>query len=404
MKSPVSQWMLRYSPRRWQTEALDSWRAANRMGIVQVVTGAGKTILAEMCMLDFLESRPTAKTVIVVPTLSLLDQWYVSLHEELNVPQQQIATYSGEGRPERANCINLMVLNTARQAAPQVAVGHHTLLIVDECHRAGTPKNALALSGSHAATLGMSATPQRDYDDGFDAHLKPALGDTIYEYGYNQAIKDGVVTSFDLVNVSIDFLPPERQQYEALNRRIGRAMHMAEGNPRDDPRVQRLLRQRAAIVTSAALRIPTAVHIARQHEHEKVLIFHERIDAARKIHELLTAKGVSAALYHSQLGPAIRRDNLRLFRQGAFDVLVSCRALDEGMNVPETSVAIVASATASSRQRIQRMGRVLRPAAGKTHANIFTIYSSEQEEQRLAREARMLEANSVAWQRLTIDV
>ena len=137
---------------------------------------------------------------------------------------------------------------------------------------------------------------------------------------------------------------------------------------------------------------------------KKILIFHETIEAAQTISELLTAQGMSTTLYHSRLAPAIRRDNLRLYRRGVFDILVSCRALDEGTNIPETSVAIIASSTASTRQRIQRMGRVLRTAHGKDYASIYTIYVTEHEEQRLALEARRLvEAHSVSWQRAGAD-
>ena len=103
-------------------------------------------------------------------------------------------------------------------------------------------------------------------------------------------------------------------------------------------------------------------------------------------------RGHSATIYHSQVGPSVRRDNLRLFRQGVFDVLVDCRALDEGINIPETQVAIIAAATASERQRIQRLGRVLRPAPGKDAALIYTLYAIEAEASRLANEARDLES------------
>ena len=70
--------------------------------------------------------------------------------------------------------------------------------------------------------------------------------------------------------------------------------------------------------------------------------------------------------------------------------MVTCRALDEGINVPETDVAIVASSTGSVRQRIQRLGRVLRPAPGKQRARIYTIYVSKPEEERLIKEAGKL--------------
>ena len=103
-------------------------------------------------------------------------------------------------------------------------------------------------------------------------------------------------------------------------------------------------------------------------------------------------------LYHSQIAPAVRRDNLRLFRRGIFDCLISCRALDEGMNVPETTVAVIASSTASHRQRIQRLGRVLRPARGKEKAVIYTLFATEQERTRLSKEAARLEGVAqVVW-------
>jgi superfamily II DNA or RNA helicase len=74
-----------------------------------------------------------------------------------------------------------------------------------------------------------------------------------------------------------------------------------------------------------------------------------------------------------------------------FDVLVSCKALDEGMNVPEAAVAIIASSTASHRQRIQRLGRVLRPAPGKDHALIYTLFATRQEQKRLMNEEESLD-------------
>ena len=394
-------WSLLYEPRDWQHRALDAWRSNGNSGIVQVVTGGGKTVFAEMCMLEFIAAVPSGLIVIVVPTLTLLDQWFVSLQEELGVAEDDISMYSGESRPTTPRRINLMVLNTAREEAIRIAAQAPAMLIVDECHRAGSNENARALRGQYQATLGMSATPRREYDDGLEVHLVPALGSIVYEYDYNEAAEDGVVASFDLINVAVDFLPHEEEEYRKLSRRVAAALQSADTSGVVDARVKRLLQQRARVSSQAALRIPTAVALALRHHGDRVLLFHEHIEAAETMHGLLERHGVSATVYHSKIGSAVRRDNLRLFRRGVFDALVSCRALDEGTNVPEASVAIIASATASGRQRIQRMGRVLRPAAGKEVARIYTIYATEQEEQRLARESRTLVgARSVSWQRI----
>ena len=401
MTDPTATWSLRHVPREWQRSAFQAWVANNRRGIVEVVTGAGKTVLAELCIFHFIRSNPHGKVVIVVPTTALLDQWYVSLRDELGIQDRQIATYSNEGRPACSARVNIMVLNTAREAAPLVSREAPALLVVDECHRAGSPENARALRDDHAAALGMSATPRRDYDEGLNELLIPALGPIIFEYGYNEAARDGVIAPFNLVNVRIELLPDEEEEYQSLTRRLHRAMRTSEGTLGTDARVKRLLQRRARVVALASVRVPVAVRIASDHRAEKVLVFHEEIGPAERIHELLTQRSLGATIYHSRIAPAIRRDNLRLFRRGAFDMLVSCRALDEGTNIPETSVAVIASSTASTRQRIQRMGRVLRPAPGKSHATIYTVYATDREEKRLAQEAReLVEARSVSWQRI----
>jgi superfamily II DNA or RNA helicase len=86
----------------------------------------------------------------------------------------------------------------------------------------------------------------------------------------------------------------------------------------------------------------------------------------------------------------MRRSNLRLFRKGVFEVLIACRALDEGFNVPEARIALIGAGTSSKRQRIQRMGRVLRSMTGKENAEVITIYATDVEEARLAQESQNL--------------
>jgi superfamily II DNA or RNA helicase len=86
------------------------------------------------------------------------------------------------------------------------------------------------------------------------------------------------------------------------------------------------------------------------------------------------------------------------YRSGKLEVLVTCRALDEGFNVPETEVGIIASSTATRRQRIQRLGRIVRPAKGKSEAVIYTLVATAPEIARLKDEEAALEGvASVAW-------
>ena len=396
-------WALAAEPREWQLQALATWES-NHQGIAAVVTGAGKTILAEMCMLRYRREFPAARFVIVVPTLSLLDQWYVSLREDLHVRDEDIATYSGEGRAREPRLINLVVLNTAREVAPGLAHGEAVMLIVDECHRAASPVNARALSGNYTATLGLSATPERQYDEGFEEFLVPALGPIITRYDYNSALEDGVISRFKLVNVGIELNAVERGAYDKITRKIAPLMKRARDGEEVDDRLKRLLMQRASVAANAKMRIPAALRIVSAHRGARTLVFHERIAAAEEIKAALTSRGVNATIYHSRIGSVTRRDNLRMFRRGLFDVMVSCRALDEGTNVPETTIAVIASSTASVRQRVQRLGRVLRPAPGKDLAVVYTVYATDVEEERLVKEASdLVGAESVTWQRMRLE-
>ena len=362
----------RNCPRAWQIDALERW-TKNRRGIVQVVTGGGKTIFSYLCLEKFFLLYPHGKAIIVVPTLVLLDQWCVDILEATNLQQEDIKCFSGKEHATESGRVNIIVLNSARVMPAILASLSPTILVVDECHRAGSGENCKALFGKHQATLGLSATPERDNDCGLEMRIIPALGPIIYRYGYRNAKDDGIIADFKLVNVEV-------------------------GKPSNDARFVALEEVEKAIVT--ALRIPWAVKLAMEHKNEGVIIFHERVDSVRRIGDLLSQMEQNVVSYHSDMSESHRRDNLRLFRRGIVDMLVTCRALDEGANVPEASVAVIARSTRSTRQRIQRLGRVLRPAPGKSHAVVYTLFVGDEERDRLAREAVGMEGVAdVAWKR-----
>ncbi len=390
---------LKYPPRRWQTAAFEAWQGAGGRGIVEVVTGGGKTVFAELCMSSVYDAVAGVRFLILVPTTSLMDQWYVSIIEEFGLTPDDIGTWSGKSKPKAPPLVNIMVINTARSAAEVVRTCGPTMLIVDECHRAGSDANKKALSGDYIAVLGMSATPEREHDAGFENALRPTLGDIIYRYDLNAASSDGIVSPFDLINVRVDLGPDEAAAYNDLSAKIARLIKR-KSDPEIAERLEILLRRRARVAAMARLRVPVAARLIDSHRGARAMVFHEDVDQATKLLDLLKQRGHSATIYHSRIAAPLRRDNLRLYRKGVFDVLVSCRALDEGINIPETQLAIIASATASVRQRVQRLGRVLRPSKGKSHATIYTLYATETEEKRLAKEyVNLTSAREVTWRK-----
>ncbi|SIN35488.1 DEAD/DEAH box helicase [Micromonospora cremea] len=387
-----SQWPLR----PWQSEALRAWLLAGRRGVVEVATGGGKTRFALACVSAI---GPEIRYVqIIVPTIALADQWHIALEEDLRVDKSDVASLSSRSRATNLRRFNVSVINSARELEPTLWTDGR-FLIVDECHRAGSPDNARALGGTASATLGLSATPHRQYDDYFGQVIEPALGPIIYQYSIQQATLDGVLSPFHLTNVRVRLNEDEQREYDALTRRIGLAYRsdLVSG----EERRPRLLIRRARVANDALVRIPVAVRLLERHRGERSLIFHESIEAAEGIADLLSTRGHSVTLYHSGIGASMRRENLRLFRRGVYDVLVTCKALDEGINIPEVRVAIIAAASASDRQRIQRLGRVLRPAEGKQVAEVYTIYATDAEQERLRAEAEGLAGIAdVDWMRV----
>lgn len=370
--------------REWQKIALNLWVENKFRGIVEVATAGGKTFFATEGIKRWIKEIPNGKILVIVPTTALQDQWYVTLIDELEIKPDQISTW-----PENtslSSLIHIMVVNTARKKAKTVANStDNLLLIADECHRYASPQNANALAIKTSATLGLTATAERDYDDGLDEVLIPNLGNMIYKYSIANARIDGVVAPFEVLNVKIQFTEIEESEYKKLTARLAQAYSQGDEN-----KAIIIARMRASVSRNAAKRIPAAIAITEENKGSRVIIFHEEIEKAEIIKKILNERGHSVGIYHSQLGIDKRRDNLLQFRRGMLEVLVCCRALDEGVDVPESDVAIIAASTASSRQRIQRIGRVIRVHKDKNKAKVYTLYATEREEEFLKGEEQRL--------------
>jgi superfamily II DNA or RNA helicase len=384
--------------RQWQEKAFPLWWAKKR-GIVKVVTGGGKTVFAIHCLTKYLEEQKDNSIFIVVPSIALLDQWYEGLQKTFE--DKDISINGGGEHLENISKITISTIDSVKNIIHKFNASN-TLLIVDECHKIGTEKRGEILTNSWHATLGLSATPERDYDDNFYIIIKKILGDIIFDYDYIDAREDEVIVNFKLLYAYAAMTEDEEEKYKKFTKSIQRRAATIGGNNMNDYPLKMLIFNRARMVKNSKNRIPYGVELLHKHKRDSWIVFTENKKQAKEFNKIINKKGYKSAIYNTDLDNAEREENLINFKSGNLNVLVSCTALDEGFDMPEADGAMILSASSSKRQRIQRMGRVLRITANKDNALIVTVYSSKTEFDKLREESNRykLEGVPVKWQQM----
>tara|TARA_Y200000002_G_scaffold49539_1_gene35566 strand:+ start:92 stop:1261 length:1170 start_codon:yes stop_codon:yes gene_type:complete len=386
--------------REWQENAFPLWWAKKR-GIIKVVTGGGKTVFAIHCLKKYLEEEPKKSILIVVPSIALLDQWYEGI--SLNFKNKDIALNGGGEQITDLSKVCITTIDSLKNIISKVEQ-QSTLLIVDECHKIGTEKRGEMLAGNWHATLGLSATPERDYDDNFYIIIKKILGDIIFDYDYIDAREDEVIVNFKLLYAYAEMTEAENDKYKDFTKKIQRRAATIGGNNMNDYPLKMLIFNRARMVKNSKNRIPSGVKLLQKYKRDSWIVFTENKKQAKEFNKIINKKGYKSAIYNTDLDNAEREENLNNFKSGNLNVLVSCTALDEGFDMPEADGAMILSASSSKRQRIQRMGRVLRITANKENALIVTVYSSKTEFEKLREESNRykLEGVPVKWQQMRL--
>ena len=384
--------------REWQEAAFPLWWERKR-GIVKVVTGGGKTVFAIHCLKKYLEENSNNTIFIVVPSIALLDQWYEGL--QLSFQNNEIALNGGGERLDKLSKITISTIDSVKNIIENFDASK-TLLIVDECHKIGTEKRGETLTNNWHATLGLSATPERDYDDNFYIIIRKILGDIIFDYDYIDAREDEVIVNFKLLYAYAAMTNSEEAEYKKFTKSIQRRAATIGGNNMNDYPLKMLIFNRARMVKNSVNRIPFGIELLQKYKRDSWIVFTENKKQAKEFNTIINKKGYESAIYNTDLDSNEREENLNNFKNGNLNVLVSCTALDEGFDMPEADGAMILSASSSKRQRIQRMGRVLRITANKKNALIVTVYSSKTEYEKLREESNryQLEGVPVKWQQM----
>ncbi len=398
--------LMAYTLYPWQDECIDTWLENRGRGIVRVVTGAGKTILALHAALRLQKTlNENLHIVVVVPKTFLLNQWKNAILSELPIRREEIGLVGGGFQNRHAYKVMLYVVNSARSRLSLPLYRHlmadkPVFLIADECHHYTSAENrkifafldSLPTEKKHNYyCLGLSATPKVE-------PLRNYMGPLIYSYSFSEAIAHKVINRVAIFNVGLRLDPDQAGEYETLSLKIFKAMRtFLRQNPtftrlskaefystlqalanRDDPlakRLANLLLRRRHLINTAYQRIDAAFDlIALLPGTSRILVFTERIDQSELLYERLKEEYPSqTALYHSELTSDENTLALRRYQSGEARILVSCKALDEGLDVPSTDVGIVLSTTGEQRQRIQRLGRILRKSRHKAVASMYYL-------------------------------
>lgn len=389
----------------WQQEAVRAWAEGPRPfhGTLEIFTGGGKTLIAVACVAEAARRDPGLRFAVVVPTEALAHQWRRSLLQHTDLPEHEIGLLGAGGSDVPSDHRALVaVLNTASKRLPQLVAGLEPfMLVVDECHRAGAPSFSRVLSTPAAYRLGLSATPEREeleesgepleYDDQLVGRL---LGPVVYRFSLRDARRIGWLPDYELHHHGLALTPDERGEYEAASRRVDELLDQLRAAGVDRARAQQLQRRqdpvgelarsyvaatsrRKDLLYRAGERNRIAALLVRQLLAEsadrRILLFHERVGEAVQLYRMLTAGGSTPGgaaeplpqmpevrLEHSRLPDRERARALDDFRSGTASVLVSVKSLIEGIDVPDADVGISVASSASVRQRVQSLGRVLR--------------------------------------------
>ncbi len=380
----------------WQVDALNAWRRRGCRGVVEAVTGTGKTMVGVAAALNQIGRR--GQVLVLVPTVELQHQWMAEL--ESRVPDGRRVGRLGAGAHDTlvTSDILVAVVNSAR-AGDVRPIRPGGLLIADECHRYGSAVNQLALDRRFRCRLGLSATYARD-DEGNLSWLDPYFGGTCFRLGYSRAIADGVTARFTVTLVGVAFAPAERARYDELTLRMGRlqarlvdrfgiphdpfeaflrgvmSLADAEGEGSGPARAYRqaMLERRRLLADTPAKDTALASVAPAMMDADRTIVFTQSIAASERASTVLGACGLRAGVMHSLLAPAERRDAIRRFAAGELDVLAAPRVLDEGIDVPVADLAVIGGASRSRRQMIQRMGRVLRKKPDGRRARFAVLF------------------------------
>lgn len=400
-------------PHLYQNEALQAWLAANRWGSVVLPTGAGKTLLALQVM-----AACSVSTLVVVPTVDLLHQWYARLE---NAFRQPIGVWYGQEK--RVEPITVTTYPSA-WAYSDTLGNQFKLLIFDEIHHLPAPSwHEIALMCAAPYRLGLTAT----YPEGrfrpevqpegvegkspspsswtawgvdFDpvALLDELVGPIVYRKRIDDLTGDQLA-EYRTMRVRVDLTSTERAAYDAsyaaytgyireARLRESHGSHWWDELTRRSAYEQGARRAKVAevklkeIVHQAQGKLDILDQLLREYRDRQMLIF----TAHNRFAYQISRRHLIPAITHQTVA-AERKAILEGFQAGVYRAIVTSKVLNEGVDVPAAKIAVVLGGSSSAREYVQRLGRILRKY-GNNQAVLYEIIARKTVDERIAQNRR----------------
>jgi len=384
--------------REYQKSAIREWFKAGGRGILEMATGSGKTFTA-LSLIQVLQKQvPRLCVVIVCPYVHLVNQWDAEARS-LDFAPVQCYEARASWTPQAMELLQahlsgskslacfLTTSATFNGSAFQSLLSQlpsDTLIIGDEVHNLGSSNSLTHLPQKVKYRLGLSATPDRWFDEVGTEGLKEYFGQVVFRFTLADALKEGCLTPYYYHPILVELTSEEEMQYHTLSAQIGKLSYTRNTEVGMSTSLKFLLLKRARLIGAAAQKLPILRELLREHPFQSHALFYCGDGTTETdVDDAVTRQVDATVLMLSQeLGYRVhpftasesreeRAHLLHQFEAKTLQALVAIRCLDEGVDVPATQRAYILASTTNPRQYIQRLGRILRRAPGKQSAEVY---------------------------------
>lgn len=380
------------TPREHQANALCNWVDNHHRGILEHATGSGKTYT---CLCAIRRSIQEGKTILIlVPSVDLLKQWsdevestFKDLHPLIMLCGESHQSWRKDNNLKfmTGHCsdkpkITIATMDTAVMGdfLSNISQGEHLFVVADEVHRIGSPNRRKFFNIDCGYRLGVSATPKRYGDaEGTNAILNYFGGIIQPVYSLQDAIHDEVLTPYFYCPKIVSLTPEEQSDWNEISKKIreryAQLKSSNDASVESDQKLTFLCLERSRIIKKAHNKVYLALDILKQEYKlgQKWIIYCEDKSQLNEIVSLLLHELPDADIreYYSDM-PGSREETLKAFSRFG-GIIVSIKCLDEGVDLPSATHAIILASSRNPREFIQRRGRILRKYPGKYFSWLF---------------------------------